>query len=79
MEIQAGSLVYSKAGHDRGILFLVLRIEGEYAYLADGKTRKLEKPKKKKQKHLQKTNWYIAPDETVSNDAEIRKALAQFR
>ncbi len=79
MEIQGGSIVYSKAGHDRGGMFLVLRTDGEYAFLADGKVRKLDKPKKKKQKHLQKTNLRIALDESVQTDAGIRKALAQLR
>ena len=79
MEIQGGSIVYSKAGHDRGGMFLVLRTDGEYAFLADGKVRKLDKPKKKKQKHLQKTNLCIVLDESVQTDAGIRKALAQLR
>lgn len=79
MEIQGGSIVYSKAGHDRGGMFLVLCTDGEYAFLADGKVRKLDKPKKKKQKHLQKTNLCIALDENVQTDAGIRKALAQLR
>ena len=79
MEIQRGSVVYSKAGHDQGKLFLVIRTDGEYAFLADGKVRKLDKPKKKKQKHLQGTNLCITLCEDSLTDAEIRKALAQLR
>ncbi len=48
MEISAGSVVRSKAGRDKGDLFIVLAREGEYAYLANGELRKSDRPKKKK-------------------------------
>lgn len=48
-----GMLARSKQGHDKGELFLIIKEEEPYVYLADGKTRKLEKPKKKKKKHVQ--------------------------
>lgn len=51
--IEAGMFAYSKCGHDRGELFLVCRVEGEYLHLVNGKNRTLEKPKKKKMKHIQ--------------------------
>ena len=46
MEYQIGQVVYSKSGHDKGNAELIVSIKGEYLYLADGKRRKLEKPKK---------------------------------
>ena len=51
-EAKAGDVVVSRAGHDRQQLFVVLGAEGEYAFIADGKSRTLEKPKKKKRMHL---------------------------
>lgn len=51
-EAKAGDVVESRAGHDRQQLFVVLGIEGEYVFIADGKSRTLEKPKKKKRMHL---------------------------
>lgn len=52
-ELQKGDVVRSLAGHDKGGLFVVLdAIDGEHVLIADGKTRTLEKPKKKKRKHL---------------------------
>ncbi len=73
MEIERGSLVYSIAGKDKGSLFLVLKREGEFIYLADGDQRKLENPKKKKIKHVNKTNTLLE-FEDVSN-SDIRKML----
>ena len=53
MEVLVGSVVRSLAGHDKGDYFIVLSMNGEYAYVADGKLRKAEAPKKKKLKHIQ--------------------------
>jgi ribosomal protein L14E/L6E/L27E len=78
MEIQKGSLVYSKAGRDKGDLFLVLYTEGEYAYLTDGDTRRVKKPKKKKIKHINKTNKVLEIDSENISDSDVRKALSEF-
>ena len=48
MEWKKGMLAVSKAGHDKDSWYVVLKIEGNYAYLVNGKTKTLEKPKKKK-------------------------------
>lgn len=77
MEIERGSLVYSIAGRDKGTLFLVLKRDGEFVYLADGNTRKVENPKKKKLKHVNKTNTLLDMDfENISN-SDIRKSLSK--
>ena len=51
--IHPSQIVLSLAGHDKGKLFFVLREEGEYVLLADGKGRKLATPKRKRKKHIQ--------------------------
>lgn len=84
MDIDAGSLVYSIAGRDKGGVFVVLSQEGIYCYLADGKSRKADNPKKKKQKHLKATGCMadalqdkIALGERPTN-SEIRRAIAAY-
>ena len=52
MDIARSDIVKSAAGRDRGRLFFVLGTEGEFLLLADGKSRKLESPKRKKRKSL---------------------------
>lgn len=47
-----GRLVVSVAGHDKGSILCVVGEAGEYLLLADGKRRKVQSPKKKKQKHV---------------------------
>lgn len=51
--ILVGSEVISKAGRDEGRIFLVIEsLDDEYVLISDGETRKMEKPKKKKRRHL---------------------------
>lgn len=45
-------VVVSTAGRDCGSLFYVIGIQEEYLLLSDGRGRTLEKPKRKKRKHL---------------------------
>lgn len=51
-----GEFVKSKAGHDKDEIFIIIKIEDEYVYLVDGKSRILDRPKKKKIKHIQIIN-----------------------
>ena len=47
-------VVVSTAGRDQGKLFYVIGTDPVYLFLANGKDRTLEKPKRKKRKHIQK-------------------------
>jgi large subunit ribosomal protein L14e len=50
---ELGAVVISKAGRDAGRCFVVLEIvNDEYVLITDGDLRKVQKPKKKKIKHL---------------------------
>ena len=53
MELRKGMMAISKAGHDQGNWYVVLKVEGEFAYLVNGTTKTMDHPKKKKLKHLQ--------------------------
>ena len=55
MEIKAGSVVISSAGHDKGRLMLVVGADGGRGLGADGKERKLGSPKKKNIRHIRGT------------------------
>lgn len=77
MEIKIGSIVCSKAGHDKGALLIVVAMDNGYAYVSDGKLRTVEKPKKKKLKHLQGTNFVT--EEDFSENFRVRSILAEYR
>ena len=53
-EINISDVVVSTAGRDQGKLFYVIGTDPVYLTLANGKDRTLEKPKRKKRKHIQK-------------------------
>ncbi len=50
--LHRGDVVFSLSGHDSGRYYAVIKTDGEYAWIADGKVRKVGNPKKKKAKHL---------------------------
>ena len=84
MEINQSDIVLSLAGRDRGKLFYVIKTDGVYALLANGKDRRLERPKRKKLKHVRKVPRTesrlaakIASGGNVLN-TELRRDLAQF-
>ncbi len=82
--ISIGQIVFAKAGRDKDNAFIVTKVLGEYVFIANGKNRTLEKPKKKKLIHLQLTSFI---DEEIKNkiendsyllDADIRKSLKKY-
>ena len=82
----AGSpdIVFSLAGHDKGREYVVLKTDGSFALLVDGKTRKLTNPKRKSLKHLclgkmGSPELADALNAGKTTDSAIRKELAKFR
>lgn len=50
--VNAGDVVISLSGRDKGGYFLVISAENDFVFLVDGKVRKVNNPKKKKVKHV---------------------------
>lgn len=78
-------LVSSKAGHDKNNVYVIIKEETEYVYLADGKLKTTEKPKKKNKKHIQIIKKIPEPDlpeklkTGQADDADIRRVLKQYK
>ena len=53
-DLNISDVVKATAGRDQGKLFYVIAQEDEYLLLANGKDRPLDRPKRKKRKHVQK-------------------------
>ena len=77
-------VVVSTAGRDQGKLFYVVGTDPVYLMLANGKDRTLDKPKRKKRKHVQKVlraetrvAAKLASGDKVLN-SELRRDLAFF-
>ena len=83
-QFEIGMLVKSKAGHDQGNYYVIVDMQSEYLYLADGFLRTLAKPKKKKKMHVQRIDLVFEEIQTkVQNqtliDEEIKRALKQYK
>ena len=53
-DILISDVVITTAGRDAGEWFYVVDADSAFLFLANGKDRTLEKPKRKKRKHVQK-------------------------
>ena len=85
MDIVKANVVISTAGRDKGESFFVLGTEGDFLLLADGKTRPVERPKRKRRKHAKlyrsdggSLSGRIRSSEQITN-SELRKAIAALR
>ena len=81
-DFHISDLVISTAGRDKGELFYVIAEEDQYLFLANGKDRPLDRPKRKKRKHVQKV---LRPETRVADklrrgdkvlNGEVRRDLA---
>ena len=85
MKMERAQIVRSLAGHDKGGLLCVMDTEGEFLFVADGKIRKVERPKRKRAKHVEAVRTPDHPTiekfragHPVGNQ-ELRRALAALR
>ena len=74
---EVGMLARSKAGHDKGHVYVIHQVDETYVYLIDGSGRKLENPKKKKKKHVQ----LIREQHEISeaDDVKLKRILKEYK
>ena len=84
--MMVGQFVTSKAGHDKGTLYVVCAMEGDFLYLCDGRLKTYESPKKKRLKHVQPINRTVDAvlqrrlgDGGKVYDEEIKYAIKQYK
>lgn len=77
---QIYSAAISLMGHDKGRLYLVVKvIDSEFVLVCDGKTRKTDNPKKKRFKHLKIIKNNLVSVSETPNDAKIVKILKELK
>ena len=76
MEAVNGRIVRVIAGHDKNLFMVITAVEGDFAFLCDGKSRKIAKPKKKRLKHLRFTNTVI--DTADLTDKKLRRVIGEY-
>jgi len=85
MSFRKAQIVYARRGHDSGRLFCVMDAEEGWVLLADGKERRVERPKRKNVKHVRSAGTFVHPTiekvktgQPVGN-RELRELLAVIR
>lgn len=79
-----GDIALSRAGRDKGHYFVIMEVDDTFAEICDGDLHKTDKPKKKKLKHLKKTDGYsqYIKDKLLENlkvtNTELRRAISEF-
>lgn len=78
-DIQIGQYVRSRAGRDKDRAFIVMNIVDEkFVLIADGDLRRIEKPKKKKIRHLIVIDQVSESlKDKLSGDGKINNALVR--
>ena len=75
-----GMLATSKAGHDKDSVYVIIREDGEYIYVADGRVRTTERPKRKNKKHIQLIKKKRLPEpENGFDNLEIKRIIKEYR
>ncbi len=75
MEYSVGQIVKAKAGRDKDGFFVITALDGAFAFIVNGKSRKVEKPKKKKLIHLAPTKTVV---QSVTTNREVKRVLTEF-
>ena len=77
IKYEKGMLAKSLAGHDEGNVYIIVETDQKYVYLVDGKIRTLDRPKRKRKKHVQ----LILKKYNVSeaDDTAIKKILKDWK
>lgn len=79
MTLEAGMFAKAKAGHDKNCIYVIISVNDEYVYLADGDVRPVCSPKRKNRKHIQPITSVrcesITDDRVIRNAVKIRKEI----
>ena len=76
MTLEAGMFAKAKAGHDKNCIYVIISVNDEYVYLADGGKRLVSCPKKKNRRHVQII--YKMQSASVSEDEMIRMTINEY-
>ena len=71
MTLEAG--MFAKARHDKNCIYVIISVNDEYVYLADGDVRPVCRPKRKNRKHIQPITSVRC--ESITDDRVIRDAV----
>lgn len=77
--IQIGAAVKALAGRDtdKDGIYVVVDIDDDFIYIANGRRRKIQHPKRKNPRHIEPTGQVFSKEEITTNRL-IRQSLRQI-
>lgn len=73
---EIGMLAKSKAGHDKDHVYVIFHADKTYVYLVDGILKTIDRPKRKKRKHIQMIHEKF--DVSAADDVAIKRILTTY-
>ena len=73
-----GCVVISSAGKDKGCIMAVLKVEPGFLWVADGRKRPVQRPKRKNPRHVSALAFRL-DERSMATNRELRRALARIR
>ena len=74
--IKVGSLVWALAGREKGSCYVAVGVDGGFVYIADGRHRKVEAPKKKNMKHISPADAPVYDGELTNK--KLRRLIDRY-
>ena len=72
---ETGMLAKSLAGHDKDKVYVIVGLNEQFTYLADGERKTLQSPKKKKQVQLIREQHEISE----ADDVKLKRILKEYK
>ena len=76
MVFSPGMLVRSKKGRDKGCIYVIINVNAEYVYLADGRNRPVCRTKRKNKKHLQVIKKTVC--KSYADNEAVKKVISMY-
>ncbi len=79
-----GKLAISRSGHDKDSVYVIVKEEEIWCYVADGRLKPVERPKKKNKKHIQiikrlpKEITEMLPQDREFRNEEVKRAVKLY-
>lgn len=75
-DLPLGSLVKSKAGHDKDVIYVIVGKDESFINVANGDTRFIKTPKRKNPKHVQVIHHLV--DYEKMDDVRLKRAIKLY-
>lgn len=76
MRFERGMIVKSDAGRDQEQFYVIVAAEERFVYIANGRSRRLSKPKRKNVRHLKRTSRTVDLS-VVDTNPKLFRALQE--